>query len=94
MTTIHANLVFQACILVFEVFEEKQFKQMLAIRHLVLQACTSFLRLSDKSGASLFLPCSQKMPLLTRTRPILGHIVSKEASEKQKHKNLLKYLFD
>ena len=32
--------------------------------YLVLQACISFCSVSDKSGASLFLPCLHKMPLL------------------------------
>ena len=34
------------------------------LSYLALQACISFCRVSDKSGASLFLPCSHKMPLL------------------------------
>ena len=35
--------------------------------YLALQACISFCSVSDKSGASLFLPCSHKMPLLMWT---------------------------
>ena len=34
------------------------------VSYLVLQACISFCSVSDKGGASLFLPCSHKMPLL------------------------------
>ena len=30
------------------------------LSYLVLQACISFCSVSDKSGASLFLPCSHK----------------------------------
>ena len=36
---------------------------MLVVSYLALQACISFCGVSDKSGALLFLPCSQKMPL-------------------------------
>ena len=43
VTKIHANLVFQVY-LVFEVFPERAFLEMLAVSYLVLQACISFLR--------------------------------------------------
>ena len=40
--------------LVFEVFQERTSKEMLAVTYLVLQACISFCIVSDTSGAFLF----------------------------------------
>ena len=46
--------------LVLEVFQEREFKEMLAIFFLVLQACISFLRCFRQKWLTLVLPCSHK----------------------------------
>ena len=45
---------------------------MLAISYLALQACLSFCSVSDTSGASLLLPCSQKDAVAHLLGEILG----------------------
>ena len=63
ITKIHANLVYQVY-LVSEVFkEERECKEMVAVSHLVLQACISLLRCFRQKWRFLFLPCSPT-PLL------------------------------
>ena len=60
ITKIRANLVFQARVSFFEVFQEKDLKEMLAIPILLYRHVSRFLGVPDKSGALLLLPSSHK----------------------------------
>ena len=51
---------FSGVYLAIEVFQGREFMEMLAVFYVVLQACISFGGVSDKSGTFLFLPCSHK----------------------------------
>ena len=57
---IYANLVFQTCISFWRLFQEREFKEMLAVSYLILQACISFLMCFRQGGALLFVPCWNK----------------------------------
>ena len=46
----------------------------LVVSELVLQACVSFLSVSDKSGAFLFLPYSQKNAVSHVEKIIMGYL--------------------
>ena len=49
--------------LVFEMFQETEFKEMLAISYLVLQACSSVLRCFRQEWRISVLPCSHKIAI-------------------------------
>ena len=67
---------FSGVYLVFEEFQVREFKEMLAVAYLVLQACTSFLRCFRPKWRTSVLPFSHKNAvarmILRSRRPFIG----------------------
>ena len=61
---IHASLAFQACISFLEVFQERVFKEMLAVSSLILQARIFLEVFQTKVRTSVLALFASKMPLL------------------------------